>query len=66
MTDLPPYDHEPVTTPDGTPVIGWWPPPQPKCKCSHIRDSHGRDSKGRIACFSVVCGCIEFRPKESA
>lgn len=45
MTDLPPYTRTPVTTPDGTPVVGWSGPPgaEPFTKPTHrpCCSSHG-------------------------
>ena len=46
-----------------TPPIPAFPPP---CKCSHAESLHYRDRKGRPTCGIAVCGCIQFRPKESA
>lgn len=50
-----------------------WPDPEPapeptydsaaRCQCSHARISH---TGGAGNCWSVVCGCRSYRPKETA
>lgn len=37
----------------------------PKCLCSHAESQHGTDRRDRFRCFNAVCGCVQFRPKET-
>jgi hypothetical protein len=68
-TPLPPYARQSVTTPDGTPVLGWsWPPAPvadiPRCRCSHLKRQHGTDRRDKATCFgSAQCACTTYRPQ---